>query len=215
MSDIFLPRRERLVLPFLSQVYEKFAEPVGWAGFRVAIGLSLVVAGWPKIVAPLAQSGFVESIGMYPGWFWSPFLAAMQFFGGMLIAVGFLTRPVALANAVMLLITLWFHMANPYPEPFLTAEGLSYLNANPDLLTPGAQAALLKPRDDVRGRRGGRQSTRFRDETCRFCLTALHAHIRKNLPTTQKLPSGRPESPPERASGPKTARETSGGSRAP
>ncbi|MCE5972371.1 DoxX family protein [Sinirhodobacter sp. WL0062] len=144
MSEIFLPSRERLVMPFLSPVYEKFAEPVGWLGFRVVVGLSLVVAGWPKIVAPLAQSGFVESLGMYPGWFWSPLLAAMQFFGGMLIAVGFLTRPIALANAVMLLITLWFHMAHPYPEPFLTPEGISYLTANPDLLTPGAQAALLK-----------------------------------------------------------------------
>ena len=144
MSDVFLTQRERLVLPFLAPVYEKFAEPVGWLGFRVTVGLSLVVAGWPKIVAPLAQSGFVESLGMYPGWFWSPLLAAMQFFGGMFIAVGLLTRPIALANAVMLLITLWFHAAHPYPEPFLTVEGISYLKANPDLLTPGAQAALLK-----------------------------------------------------------------------
>ncbi|WP_108257877.1 DoxX family protein [Mangrovicoccus ximenensis] len=143
MSDIFVPARHRLIIPFLCPVYSKFAEPVGWLGFRLAVGLGLVVAGWPKIVAPLAQSGFVESLGMYPGWLWSPLLAAMQFFGGMLIAVGFLTRPVALANAAMLLITLWFHVANPYPEPFLTAEGLAYLSANPDLLTPSAQAALL------------------------------------------------------------------------
>lgn len=144
MSDAFATQREKLILPFLSPVYDKFAEPVGWLGFRLTIGLSLVVAGWPKIVAPFAQSGFVESIGMYPGWFWSPLLAVMQFFGGMLIAVGLFTRPIALANAVMLLITLWFHAANPYPEPFLTQEGIAYLTANPDLLTPGAQSALLR-----------------------------------------------------------------------
>jgi len=144
MADIFLPQRERLIMPFLEKFYAGFAEPIGWAAFRVTIGLSLVVAGWPKIVAPLAQSGFVESLGMYPGWFWSPLLAAMQFFGGMMIAVGVLTRPIAFANAVMLLITLWFHAANPYPELFLTPEGMSYLTANPDLLTPGAQASLLK-----------------------------------------------------------------------
>jgi len=143
MTDVFRTDRERLIWPFLSPVYEKFAEPVGWLGFRLAVGLSLVIAGWPKIVAPLAQSGFVESLGMYPGWFWSPLLAAMQFFGGMFIMVGLLTRPIALANAVMLLITLWFHAAHPYPEVFLTAEGISYLTANPDLLTPGAQASLL------------------------------------------------------------------------
>jgi len=118
--------------------------PVGWLGFRVAIGLSLVISGWPKIIAPMAMTGFVESIGMSPGWFWSPLLAAMQFFGGFLIAFGLLTRPAALANAVMLLITLWWHMAHPYPEPFLTEAGLAYLNANPDLLTPAAQSALLR-----------------------------------------------------------------------
>ena len=72
MTDIFLPPRDRLVMPFLSPVYSKFAEPVGWLGFRLVVGIGLVVSGWPKIVAPLAQSGFVESIGMYPGWFWSP-----------------------------------------------------------------------------------------------------------------------------------------------
>lgn len=143
MADIFIPQRERLVLPFLGKFYEGFAEPVGWVAFRVIIGASLVVAGWPKIQAPLAQAGFVESIGIGPGWLFSPILAIMQFFGGMLIMVGLFTRPVALANAVMLLITLWFHMANPYPEVFLTAEGLSYLQANPDLLTEGAQRVLL------------------------------------------------------------------------
>jgi len=143
MADIFIPGRDRLIMPFLSQVYAKFAQPVGWAGFRVAIGVSLIVAGYPKIIAPLAQSGFVESIGMYPGWFWSPLLAAMQFVGGFMIALGLFTRPVALANAVMLLITLWFHMSHPYPELFLTADGLSYLTAHPELLTPGAQASLL------------------------------------------------------------------------
>ncbi|MBT9386221.1 DoxX family protein [Pseudooceanicola sp. CBS1P-1] len=141
---MFLPPRDRMIIPFLSPVYSRFAEPVGWLGFRLAIGISLIIAGWPKIIAPLAQSGFVESLGMYPGWFWSPLLAAMQFFGGMMIAVGLLTRPVALANAVMLLITLWFHISHPYPETFLTPDGLAYLSQNPDLLTPGAQAAFLK-----------------------------------------------------------------------
>jgi len=153
MSNIFDTPRDRLIMPFLAPVYDKFAEPVGWMGFRVAVGLSLVVSGWPKIMAPLAMTGFVESIGMYPGWFWSPFLAALQFVGGILIAVGLLTRPMALANAVMLLITLWWHMAHPYPMPFLTEEGLAYLNANPDLLTPAAQFNLLKDGGEMFGER--------------------------------------------------------------
>ncbi|MBW6417012.1 DoxX family protein [Celeribacter sp. PS-C1] len=143
MSDIFVPQRQRLILPALEKFYSAIAEPFGWAAFRVTIGLSLVVAGWPKIQAPLAQSGFVESLGISPGWLFSPMLAAMQFFGGFLIAFGLLTRPIALANAVMLLITLWFHMAHPYPEAFFTVEGLAYLQANPELLTSAAQSQLL------------------------------------------------------------------------
>ena len=143
MSEIFTPPRERMILPFMTKFYDDFAVPYGWALFRVAIGAGLVVSGWPKIIAPMAQTGFVESIGLAPGWFFSPLLAAMQFFGGMMIMVGFLTRPIALANAVMLLITLWYHWSHPYPSMFLTPEGLNYLKAHTDLLTAGGQSSLL------------------------------------------------------------------------
>ncbi len=38
---------------------------------------------------PGIQSGdLVGNGGFYPGWFWSPLLAVMQFFGGMAIAAG-------------------------------------------------------------------------------------------------------------------------------
>lgn len=144
MAVQFETPRERLILPFLGGFYDKFAQPVGWAAFRVVIGGMLIIEGWPKIIAPLAQTGFVESIGFHPGWLFSPLLAAMQFFGGFLIAAGVLTRPIALANAVMLLITLWFHVSHPYGDVFLTPEGITYLTANPDLLTQAAQSRLLK-----------------------------------------------------------------------
>lgn len=144
MADLFPLSRERLVLPFLAPFYAGIAEPAGWAVFRIVIGGTLIYEGWPKIVAPLAQSGFVEALGFHPGWLFSPLLAAMQFFGGMLIAVGLLTRPIALANAVMLLITLWFHYTHPYGEAFLTAEGIAYLRDNAGLLTDAGAARLLK-----------------------------------------------------------------------
>lgn len=144
MANHFETPRERLVLPFLGGFYDGVAQPWGWALFRIAIGGMLVIEGWPKIVAPLAQVGFVESLGFYPGWLFSPLLAVMQFVGGFLIAVGVLTRPIALANAVMLLITLWFHVAHPYGDAFLTQDGMAYLNAHTELLTPAGQARLLK-----------------------------------------------------------------------
>lgn len=115
---------------------------MAWVAFRLAIGGMLIVEGWPKINAPLAQAGFVESLGMAPGWLFSPLLAGMQFFGGMLIAIGLLTRPVALANGVMLAITLWFHWAHPYGHAFLTPEGIEALKAGSSFFTPDGMRRL-------------------------------------------------------------------------
>jgi len=134
---------ERLILPFLAPFYHHFAQPVGWLAFRIIIGGLLMVEGWPKIIAPFAQAGFVEGLGLYPGWFFSPLLAVMQFVGGFLIAVGLLTRPVALANALMLAVTIWFHVTRPYGEAFLTAEGIEFLKSNLQYLTGPGQARLL------------------------------------------------------------------------
>ncbi len=136
----------RLILPVLDRFYTGFAEPLAWVGFRVGIGLALVVEGWPKIQAPLAQVAFVENLHFYPGWVWSPVLAAMQFFGGFMIAAGLLTRPIALANAVMLAITLWFHVTHPYGDAFLTEAGLKALREGTlnNVLTP---AGLMRLKD--------------------------------------------------------------------
>ena len=133
---VFKNEKNNLYLPFMSSFYNAFAQPFGWALFRIVIGGMLVVEGWPKIIAPFAQVGFVENLGFYPGWLWSPMLAGMQFFGGMFIAVGLLTRPIALANAVMLAITLWFHFAHPYGDALLTQAGIDALNSGSDLFTP-------------------------------------------------------------------------------
>ena len=142
MAVLFETSRQRLVLPFLQTFYSDFAEPFGWAAFRLTIGGMLMIEGWPKIIAPMAQTGFVESIGMHPGWFFSPFLAVLQFVGGFMMVIGLLTRPVALANAVMLLMTLWYHMSHPYGDALLTAEGITYLQTNATLLTAAGQKLL-------------------------------------------------------------------------
>lgn len=119
----------RLFIPGFAGFYEYVAQPASWLILRLFIGGALVIEGWSKINAPLAMTGFVESIGFYPGWFWSPLLAAMQFFGGIAIMAGLFTRPIALANAVMLVITWWFHYAHPYGDAFLTQAGIDVLAA--------------------------------------------------------------------------------------
>lgn len=65
--------------------------------------------GYGKIVDPFSLVEFVESLGFYPGLFWSPLLAATEFFGGILIAIGLLTRPASLVAMIVLLVTVYFH----------------------------------------------------------------------------------------------------------
>ncbi|MCO5157306.1 MAG: DoxX family protein [Aquamicrobium sp.] len=132
----------KLIVPALGGFYRSFAQPAAWVALRVAVGVILAIEGWSKMMAPMAMTGFVESIGFYPGWFWSPFLAALQFFGGLAVAVGLFTRPVALANAVMLAITFWFHAVNPYGDAFLTPAGIEALTSNSELFTPQAMRRL-------------------------------------------------------------------------
>lgn len=135
--------RDKLYIPALGGLYDNVAQPFAWVALRAAVGLMLAIEGYPKIMAPLAQVGFVENLGFYPGWLWSPVLAALQFFGGILIAVGLFTRPIALANTVMLAITLWFHFAFPYGHAFLTDAGIEALKAaNQSLFTPEAVRRL-------------------------------------------------------------------------
>ncbi|MGU3575381.1 DoxX family protein [Brucellaceae bacterium C25G] len=144
MEEMTSGPRSRLILPFMSSFYHSFAQPVGWLAFRIIIGGLLMIEGWPKIINPFAQAGFVEAFGLYPGWFFSPLLAIMQFVGGFLIIVGFLTRPVALANAIMLAMTIYFHVTRPYGHAFLTPEGIAFLKDHLEYLTVEGQARLLK-----------------------------------------------------------------------
>ncbi|MGX5666199.1 DoxX family protein [Rhizobium daejeonense] len=140
--EVFDNKRERLFISALGPFYDKVAQPMAWAIFRIAVGGILVLEGWPKITAPLGQVGFVENLGFYPGWLWSPMLAVMQFFGGMLLVVGLFTRPAALANAVMLGVTLYFHISHPFGHAFLTPEGIEALKAGSTFFTDPAKVRL-------------------------------------------------------------------------
>ncbi len=127
----------RLILPVMGPFYRRVAQPLAWVGLRVTVGALLLIEGWPKILAPFAMSGFVEEIGLYPGWLWSLVLAVLQALGGVLILTGFLTRPAALANGLMLAVTFWFHWTHPYGAAALTPEGLAAAQAAGQTLLTG------------------------------------------------------------------------------
>ncbi|QCI96561.1 DoxX family protein [Agrobacterium larrymoorei] len=108
--------RERLIVPAVAPLYNstyELAETI----LRVVAGVLLVTHGFGKITNPFGAVGMVEGLGFYPGVFWSPLLAATEFFGGILVAIGLLTRPAAFASFIVLMVTVYFHW-------IVKAEGL-------------------------------------------------------------------------------------------
>lgn len=100
--------RSRLIVPALAPIYSSTHELVETV-LRVVAGVLLVTHGFGKITNPFGAVGMVESLGFYPGVFWSPLLAATEFFGGILVAIGLFTRPASFAAMIVLLVTVYFH----------------------------------------------------------------------------------------------------------
>lgn len=98
----------RLFIPALRGLYSSLHDSVETI-LRVVAGVALVTHGLGKITDPFGATGMVESLGFYPGAFWSLLLSCTEFFGGILIALGLFTRPAAFAAMVVLLVTVWFH----------------------------------------------------------------------------------------------------------
>lgn len=102
------PTGTRLIIPALRCVYAKLHDSAETI-LRVVAGLALVTHGYPKIMNPFGATQMVEGLGFYPGVFWAPLLAATEFFGGILIAIGLLTRPASFAAMVVLAVTIYAH----------------------------------------------------------------------------------------------------------
>ncbi len=58
---------------------------------RIVLGLALIQRGWPKIKKPLRLEGFLKELGLPWPAFLSTAEAAIQFFGGILILLGWHT----------------------------------------------------------------------------------------------------------------------------
>ncbi|MFD1881745.1 DoxX family protein [Paracoccus pacificus] len=114
----------RLIIPALESVYATLS-PLVVTYMRIIAGIAFLVHGWPKITNPMGAVGMVESLGFYPGALWSPLLAGTEVFGGMLLVLGLLTRPAAVATSIVLCVTTYFHW-------IVRSEGF-----------PGAEKSLL------------------------------------------------------------------------
>jgi len=104
--------RDRLIVPQVSGIYAALA-PYSFTLIRVALGIWLIPHGFNKLFlsdAVPASRNFVNFGWAYP-LAWAYFIGAVEFFGGILLALGLFTRAVALAfvieMAVIAFAVLW------------------------------------------------------------------------------------------------------------
>ena len=93
--------RDRLIVPGAAGLYTALA-PYSFTFIRLALGLILIPHGFGKLFladAVPASRNFVHFGWAYP-LAWAYFIGALEFFGGIMLAVGFFTRAIALAFAI-------------------------------------------------------------------------------------------------------------------
>jgi putative oxidoreductase len=107
-------QQNRLLIPALGGVY-RILWPVTEVMIRVCAGLSLAAHGYPKLFgATAANAAFFEQAGFHPPLFWAILTGCTEFFGGLCLALGLLTRLAAGPVLVFLLVAVSFHYPNGF-----------------------------------------------------------------------------------------------------
>jgi len=108
--------RSRLLIPGLAGLYQSIA-PYSYAIIRFCAGAILIYHGYGKLfggmIGAVAQN-VTTPLGLPNPLAWAHFLGVLEFFGGALLAIGFLTRPIALTLTIEFIIITWWHHVNGY-----------------------------------------------------------------------------------------------------
>jgi len=119
----------RPIVPALTPLYAKLSR-LSYPLIRVATGLILMPHGAQKLFGWFGGYGlegtggfFSQNLGLEPGLFWAALVGGIEFFGGLFLALGLLTRPVALAVAVVMAVAVIVHLPNGF---FWNAGGYEY-----------------------------------------------------------------------------------------
>ena len=99
----------RLLVSGLCRIYALLA-PVTEPLVRVIAGLSFVPHGWPKLFGDAEKSAeWFEEIGFEPGLLWNYAVGSVELFGGICLAIGLLTRLVAVPILIFLATAIVYH----------------------------------------------------------------------------------------------------------
>jgi putative oxidoreductase len=106
----------RLIIPGLGGLYASIS-PYSYAIVRFIAGAILVYHGYNKLfvtgVQPVADH-VVTTLGLPMPIAWAYLLGILEFFGGIALAVGFLTRPIALMLTIEFIVITCWHLGNGY-----------------------------------------------------------------------------------------------------
>ncbi len=118
-----------LSVPGVSDALDR-ASPYAWPMVRIVTGLMLIPHGAQKLFGWFGGGGlngtgqfFEGALGMSPGVLWAAVAGGIEFFGGIALVLGLLTRPVALAVAGLLVVALTVHIPNGF---FWNQGGIEY-----------------------------------------------------------------------------------------
>ncbi len=99
----------RPFIPALKPLYDILGQ-FSYPFIRVAVAFPMVPRGWQKLTDPKthqAVAALIGKLGFHPagGWFW--FIAGLELIGGVMLAVGLLTRLVALLFTIELAVVIF------------------------------------------------------------------------------------------------------------
>ena len=120
----------KLIVPAVGPLYERFSG-LSYPMIRFFTGLILMPHGAQKLFGMFGGYGldgtagyFGGTLGLEPGIFWAALVGGTEFFGGLFLAIGFLTRPAAAGVAILMAVAaFWIHLPNGF---FWNAGGYEY-----------------------------------------------------------------------------------------
>ena len=117
-----------LYIPALAGLYTKF-DDLAWLALRVVTGALLIPHGAQKLFGLFGgggisgTAGFLGKVGYPAPELMAGLIGVTEFFGGILLVIGFLTRPAAIAVAIFMAFAVLFHLGNGF---FWTGGGFEY-----------------------------------------------------------------------------------------
>ena len=106
-------------IKYITNIITKTEQSLITLPLRLIAGVIFVAHGGQKLFAWFGGYGlggtgqWMDSIGLSPGYLMALMAGSAEFFGGLFLIVGFLTRPTSFILAVLLIVAIFsFHISN-------------------------------------------------------------------------------------------------------